>query len=209
MECISNPDSAIAKKVRMMAGSDEKDRLGDKLANLEKVREDLWAAEQDRELLAKLREAAEARAAAERQQPATTRLFNRILCPLDFDEGSLNALRLAIQLAAQNKAELYLLHVCPTVVIPLGGPVTAPIMAEQSARQRLEEIASRDLAGIRHELLVTTGDAPEKVINAQAGLAADLIVMGTHGRAGLSRLFLGSVAERVVREASCPVLTTR
>jgi universal stress protein A len=209
VECIFNPDSATAKKVRMMAASDEKDRFGDKLANLEKVREDQWAAERDRELLAKLRQAAEARAAAERQQPNTARLFNRILCPLDFEEGSLNALRLAIQLAAQNKAELYLLHICPTVVIPLGGPVTEPLMAEQSARQRLEEIASRDLAGIRYELLVTTGVAAEKVIDVQAGLAADLIVMGTHGRAGLSKLFLGSIAERVVREASCPVLTTK
>lgn len=206
---IANPRSLMAEKVRMMAISDEKDRLGDKLANLEKVREDLWAAERDRELLAKLRQAAEARAAAEPQRRETAKVFNRILCPLDFEEGSLKALELAVRLAAQNKAELYLLHVCPVVVIPLGGEVTEPLMAEQSAQQRLEEIADRDLAGIRYELLVTTGDAAEKVIGVQAGLAADLIVMGTHGRGGLRRLFLGSVAERIVREAPCPVLTTR
>jgi nucleotide-binding universal stress UspA family protein len=193
----------------MMAGSDEKDRFGDKLADLEKVREDLWAAERDRELLARLRQAADARAAAEQPQPETIRLFNRILCPLDFEEGSLNALKLATRLAAQNKAELYLLHVCPTTAIPLGGPATEPIMAEQSARQRLQEIANPDLAAIPHELLVTTGNAAERVIDMQTGLAADLIVMGTHGRAGLSRLIVGSVAERVVREASCPVLITR
>jgi len=192
-----------------MAGSDEKDRLGDKLANIEKVREDLWAAERDRELLAKLRQAAETRAAAKKQRPKPARIFNRILCPLDFEEGSTRALRLAIGLAAQNKAELYLLHVCPAVMIPLGGTVTEPLMAEQSARQRLEEIATRDLAGIQYKLLVTTGDAAERLINAQSALAADLIVMGTHGRGGLGRLFLGSVAERTVREASCPVLTTR
>ena len=116
---------------------------------------------------------------------------------------------MAVQLAAQNQAELYLLHVCPVVLIPLGGQVTEPVMAEQSARQRLEEIANRDLAGIRYELLVTTGDVAERMISVQTGLAADLIVMGTHGRGGLRRLFLGSVAERIVREASCPVLTTR
>jgi len=193
----------------MMAGSDEKDRLGDTLANIEKVREHLWAAERDRELLAKLRQAAEARAAAKQQGREAAKVFNRILCPLDFAEGSLKALELAIRLAAQNKAELYLLHVCPVVVIPLGGQVTEPVMAEQAARQRLEEIAISDLAGIRYELLITTGYAAEKVISVQAGLAADLIVMGTHGREGLRRLFLGSVAERIVREASCPVLTTR
>jgi universal stress protein A len=192
-----------------MAGSDEKDRLGEKLANIEKVREDLWAAERDRELLARIRQAAETRAAAEKRRSQTIKVFNRILCPLDFEEGSMRALRLAIGLAAQNKAELYLLHVCPAVMIPLGGTVTEPLMAEQSARQRLEGIAAGDLAGIHYELVVTSGDAAERVISAQSALAADLIVMGTHGRGGLSRLFLGSVAERTVREASCPVLTTR
>lgn len=192
-----------------MAGSDEKDRFGDKLANLEKVREDLWAAERDRELLAKLRQAAEARAAAEQQASQTARVFARILCPLDFEEGSLRALALATKLAAQNKAELYLLHVCPAVLVPLGGPVTEPLMAEQSARQRLEEIAIRDLPGIQHQLFVMTGDAAERVISTQSALAADLIVMGTHGRGGLRRLILGSVAEQIVREASCPVLTIR
>jgi len=193
----------------MMASSDEKDRFGDAIANIEKVREDLWAAERDRELLAKLRQAAEARAAAEQERREPVKVFNRILCPLDFEECSLKALGLAVQLAAQNQAELYLLHVCPVVLIPLGGQVTEPVMAEQSARQRLEEIANRDLAGIRYELLVTTGDVAERMISVQTGLAADLIVMGTHGRGGLRRLFLGSVAERIVREASCPVLTTR
>ena len=193
----------------MMASSDEKDRFGDAIANIEKVREDLWAAERDRELLAKLRQAAEARAAAEQERREPVKVFNRILCPLDFEECSLKALGLAVRLAAQNQAELYLLHVCPVVLIPLGGQVTEPVMAEQSARQRLEEIANRDLAGIRYELLVTTGDVAERMISVQTGLAADLIVMGTHGRGGLRRLFLGSVAERIVREASCPVLTTR
>ena len=193
----------------MMASSDEKDRFGDALANIEKMRENLWAAERDRELLAKLRQAAEARAAAEQQRRETASVFNRILCPLDFEEVSLKALGLAVRLAAQNNAELYLLHVCPVVMIPLGGQVTEPVIAEQSARKRLEEIANRDLAEIRHELLVTTGDAAERVISVQTGLAADLIVIGTHGRGGLRRLFLGSVAERIVREASCPVLTTR
>jgi universal stress protein A len=192
-----------------MASSDEKDRLGDKLAALEKVREDLWAAERDRELLARIRQAAEAREAATKQLPETAKGFNRILCPLDFAEGSLKALGLATRLAAQNKAELYLLHVCPVVVIPLGGTVSEPVLAEQAARQRLEQIANRDLPNIQYELLVTTGDAAERVINAQSALDADLIVMGTHGRGGLRRLFLGSVAERVVREAPCPVLTTR
>jgi nucleotide-binding universal stress UspA family protein len=190
-----------------MASSDEKDRWGDKLAHLEKVREDLWAGERDRELLAKLRQAAEARAVAEQQTDPAAGIFSRILCPIDFGEVSLRALALATRLATQNSAELCLLHICPAVMIPLGGTVTEPVMAEQSARRRLEEIATRDLSGIHHQLLVTTGDAAEKVLNVQSALAIDLIVMGTHQRAGLRRVILGSVAERIVREASCPVLT--
>jgi universal stress protein A len=191
-----------------MAASDEKDRLGDTLANLEKVREDLWAAERDRELLAKMRQKAEA-SATERESRQAASVFTRILCPLDFEQGSLKALALAAQLAAQNGAELYLLHVCPKVLIPLGGSVTEPLMAEQSARQRLEEIATRDLSGLKYELLVAAGDAAERVLSTQSERAADLIVMGTHGRSGLHRLMLGSIAERIVREAACPVLTIR
>jgi nucleotide-binding universal stress UspA family protein len=192
-----------------MAGSDEEDRLGERLAAIEKVRENQWAADRDRELLEKLRRAAEARTAAEAPEPKTLRIFKRIICPLDFEEGSLKAPNLAIELAAQNRAELYLLHVCPAIVIPLGGPATQPLMAEQSARQKLEEIAMRDLAEVRYELLVTSGDPAKRMIGMQSGLDADLIVMGTHGRGGLGRLVVGSVAEQVVRQASCPVLTMR
>lgn len=137
------------------------------------------------------------------------KVFNRILCPIDFDENSLKALDLAGRLASQNDAELYLLHVCSTVFIPLGGPVTDQVMAEQSARRTMEEIAGQHLHDIRCQLFVTTGDAAERVSAVQSALDADLIVIGTHGRRGVPRFFLGSVAERVVREAACPVLTIR
>ena len=79
-----------------MAASDEKDRLGQTLADIGKVRESLWAADRDRELLAKLRQAVQDREAAAQQgpqQPAKT--FSRLLCPIDFEEGSLKALKLA------------------------------------------------------------------------------------------------------------------
>ena len=62
---------------------------------------------------------------------------------------------------------------------------------------------------MRYETLVISGDPAERVLETARGLAADLIVMGTHGRKGLSRLVLGSVAERVVRESPVPVLTVR
>jgi nucleotide-binding universal stress UspA family protein len=94
-------------------------------------------------------------------------------------------------------------------MIPLGGPITDRVMAEKSDQQKLEEIAGRHLHDIRYEILITRGDAAERVTNAQSALGVDLIVMGTHGRRGVPRFFLGSVAERVVREAACPVLTIR
>ena len=189
--------------------SNETDRYGDKLRQVEKAREDQWAAEKDRELLARLRQQAEERTATERQQGKTSKLFNRILCPIDFDENSLKALDIAGRLASQNDAELYLLHVCATVFVPLGGPVTDRVMAEQSAQRRMEEIAGQNLFNIRHQLLVTTGDPGQWITAVQSALEADLIVMGTHGRRAVPRFFLGSVAERVVREAECPVLTIR
>jgi universal stress protein A len=199
----------MVRKNKPMAVSDQKDRYGDTLRDVERAREDQWARERDRELLAKMRSQAEERAATERREEKALNVFNRILCPIDFEESSLEALDVAGQLASQNGAELYLLHVCSTVVIPLGGPVTNLVLAEQSAKEKLEELAARSLRDIRYQLLVTTGDAAERVSTVQAALRADLIVMGTHGRRGASRFFLGSVAERVVREAACPVLTIR
>lgn len=85
----------------VMVAADEKDRFGDKLRSVEKAREDQWAAERDRELLARLRRQAEERAARERQPGKTLKVFDRILCPIDFDENSLKALDLASRLASR------------------------------------------------------------------------------------------------------------
>jgi nucleotide-binding universal stress UspA family protein len=73
----------------------------------------------------------------------------------------------------------------------------------------LAEIATQKLARLKHELLVYTGDVIASILNAQSKHESDLLVMATHGRRGLARMFLGSVAEAVVRKASCPVLTIR
>ncbi len=192
-----------------MAASNEKDRYGEKLHSVEQAREDQWAAERDRELLARLRHQAEEREAAERHAARPPKLFKRILCPIDFDENSLKAMTLAGRLASQNDAELYLLHVCPTVFVPLGGIVTERVLEEESARRRIAEIAGQNLHCIRFEILVTIGDPAERVLAVQTELDIDLIAMGTHGRRAVPRFFLGSVAERVVRDAACPVITIR
>ncbi len=184
---------------------DEKDRYGEKLRQAEQARERQWAAQRDEKLLTQLRGRAEKRAATDRQQGEPLKLFHRILCPIDFDENSLKALGMAGRLASQNAAELYLLHTCSTAGISVPDWDTE----EHSAKRRIKEIADRQLHDIRYDLFVTTGDVAERVNAVQSGLKADLIVIGTHGRRGVPRLFLGSVAERVIREAACPVLTVR
>ena len=146
--------------------------------------------------------------------------FKNILVPIDFSEHSLHALRLAISLARHSGATVTLLHVG---VVPhiysteLGmSGATGPLFTEMSEqvsreqRHRLEKVAHEELPDeIPHALVIREGFPPEEVI-AQVGHGShDLVVMGTHGRTGLGRVLLGSVAERVVRECPVPVLVTR
>jgi universal stress protein A len=140
-----------------------------------------------------------------------TRLFRKVLCPIDFSEHSFEALDIALKVVQQNDAALYLLNVAP---MPAGAAGFQPVpmepypIVEQDRREQLEKLAQERIpAAVRSETIVTTGDPAEQVLATARGLDADLIVMGTHGRKGLGHLVLGSVAERVVRESPIPVLT--
>ena len=189
--------------------SDERDRLGQRLGDVSSAAQNAWATKSDRALLARLKKAAQERLAKEKRERRKPRAFNRVLCAIDFGQGSLNALDLAGRIAVENDAALYLLHVCPTVAVPLGGPLTATPEVEEAARRKLAETAARYLAKIPHELLVVTGDPAQRIVDIQSALGADLVVMGTFARHGVPRFFLGSVADRVVRAAACPVLTVK
>jgi universal stress protein A len=141
-----------------------------------------------------------------------TSIFSRILCPVDLDH-SLKALDFAIRLARQNSAKLYILHVA---AIPIGATELTSAADEEPywevpARKRMEQMAQEKLAGVynNYELMMRSGDSATRILIAQAEVHADLIVMATHGRTGLTHFFMGSVAERVVREAVCPVMTVR
>ena len=110
---------------------------------------------------------------------------------------------------------LYLLHVLQI------NPLTAQGAAQgyagkdfydsqvEHARGRLEQYAQSIPAGVRRELAIEIGEPGHLIIAAQQRLGADLVVMATHGRRGLKHLVLGSVAERIVRESTAPVLTVR
>ena len=188
-----------------MASADEKDRYGEKLRQVGKAREEQWARQAENTLLDELRN----QAGDQAREDVDKKIFRRILCPIDFEENSLAALEMAGRLAAQNNSQLYVLYAFPTFPVPMPGTTIDPLTIQRSARQKLAQVVSRRLPGTACELLVMEGDPAERIITTQSSLGIDLIVMGTHGRAGISRLILGSVAQKVVKEAACPVLTTR
>jgi len=136
-------------------------------------------------------------------------IFKRILCPMDFDANSNAALALAREIAVQNRATIYLVHIVP---LPPPGPEIGAWsgMLARDCKKRLEQVAERRLGGkVPYQVHVKAGRPDVDVLNFVSRLRADVVVMATHGRRGLKRFLLGSVAERVVREASCPVLTVR
>jgi universal stress protein A len=142
----------------------------------------------------------------------TTSIFKRILCPVVV-EHSLKALDFAIRLTHQNGSKLYVLYVA---AIPLGATELTSTADEEpywevAPRKRLETMAEEKLVGVvdGYELMTRSGEPAARILMAQGEIGADLIVMATHGRSGISHFFLGSVAERVVRESACPVLTIR
>lgn len=138
-----------------------------------------------------------------------------ILVPVDFSEYAEHALDYAIALAAKLDAKVHLLNVIgiPALGVPeLGVALSASMMDTivKDNQAALDKLASarRTKAPIG-EVMLRTGDARDVIVRACEEVGADLIVMGTHGRRGVSRALLGSVAESVVRTAPCPVLTLR
>ena len=139
------------------------------------------------------------------------RFFKKILCPIDFDDNSIAALHYARDLAKEQDATLHVMHV---VFIPLISPgfpgEPYPVVSEEPSKLELQKIAREHLDGkVRYELASRSGRPAETINQAAEDLGVDLIVMATHGRTGVTRLFLGSVAEHVVRSSSRPVLTIR
>jgi universal stress protein A len=144
------------------------------------------------------------------------RAFRCILHPTDFSSASAAAFRRALALAKASRAPLVLVHVM-TPPSPFIGDGPAPAsyidllaLARRSARRRLARAAEQARRqGVQVRALFVEGLPADEILRAARRVRADLVVVGTHGRSGVSRLFMGSVAERVVRESRCPVLTVR
>jgi nucleotide-binding universal stress UspA family protein len=134
-----------------------------------------------------------------------------ILHPTDFSKNSECAFQMATALARDYGAQLLVVHVAPVpaAVYGFGEGVMPPhTEVEQEVRQELDQIQAPD-PSVRISHRLEQGDPVSEILKVADETHADLIVMGTHGRRGLQRLVMGSVAELIVRRASCPVLTVR
>jgi nucleotide-binding universal stress UspA family protein len=145
--------------------------------------------------------------------------INKILYPTDFSEYSKAALPYAIDMTRQNNAELFCLHVVEMpkeeyltseYMVPLNLPHVPEDKVLRTARARLEKFVSENLSEIdKITSRVLVGTPFVEIIRYAREQSIDLIVMGTHGHSALAAMLLGSVAEKVVRKAPCPVLTVR
>ena len=143
-------------------------------------------------------------------------LFARIVCPVDFSEFSILAYRHALSLSEHYQAELFVLHCVEISRYSSAGFVPGTYFDD--FRRHLLLIGEQEVAKLvgavhgsaaKPQHAVLEGLAPDSIMAFAKDHDADLIVMGTHGRRGFDRLMLGSVTERVIRNASCPVLAVR
>ena len=142
-------------------------------------------------------------------------IVQHVLVPMDFSATADQALAYAIALAQQLHARLTLLHVLDLTPVTME-EMTAGVVAtylddlETDAQHLLQASLERvQRAGLQGESLLVQGTPTQTIVDTAGEQGVDLILMGTHGRTGLAHVFLGSVAEHVVRQGPCPVLVVR
>ena len=143
--------------------------------------------------------------------------IRRILYPTDFSRASGAAFTKAVDLAKTNKAELQVVHVLAPAMSMVGDGYVSPQVYEDLAasaraygKKNLDAlVAKAKKAGVRAKSILLEGVPHEQIARTARRQRADLVVMGTHGRTGLAKIFLGSVAGRVIAIAPCPVMTVR
>jgi universal stress protein A len=131
--------------------------------------------------------------------------MRHILVPMDWSAASGRAFQVAASLASDHDGQLLLLYVVPLPAVMYGPPPESYLshMHEELCRMKPSD------PKVRCRYVVVEGDPAAAILGAAREGNCDLIVMGTHGRTGLNRLLMGSVAEEVVRKAPCPVLTVK
>jgi nucleotide-binding universal stress UspA family protein len=207
--------------------ADESDHLIDKLELVGRAKEDQYFRKIDQELIAKRHREAENK---QREAQRLAGVFAKLLVAVDFSPFSRIALSYASDVAKRLESAVIVVHVIPGEAVEvriaerhperpllvgashaMHDEGLAELVHEQreKAYEALQQFLPGDLAGQTVELRVLVGSPFERILETARDDNVDLIVLGTHGRSGLSRLITGSVAERVVRFAPCPVLTVK
>ena len=142
------------------------------------------------------------------------RQINRILCPVDLSDSSRHAIAHAVMMAHWYNARITALHVCNPVIVPSTGFVVAgtpsvAVLTQDEVKEVRAQIVRWFGSGETEQIdfVIGNGHVANCVLDRALSLPADLIVMGTHGAGGFEHLVLGSVAEKVLRKATCPVMT--
>jgi len=141
--------------------------------------------------------------------------LKKILCSVDFSEGSPLVAEYAATLARAAKAEIICVYVAPSLAEYVGFNVPQAALdtfvgdVVASAETTMNDFTAEHFKDLPARGLVLTGYPAEEILKAADSQHADMIVMGTHGRTGIDRIIFGSVAEKVVKTATCPVLTVK
>lgn len=138
--------------------------------------------------------------------------ISRVLCPVDFSETSSQAVEQAVAIAGWYRARLTAVHVYSPIFMPVPGLPPPADRVTDSALHRVHDettkfVEAAQAAGVGVDVAIDVGQPAAEILERARSLPADLIVMGTHGASGVERLVLGSVTEKVLRKATCPVLT--
>ena len=141
-------------------------------------------------------------------------VLRNILCPIDHSKHSESALKYAIAFALKDKANLYLMHVLDSRMHEEAEGVSELMSIDEKGlnelKDKLEKSVPEEIrAEINCEASVCLGIPFDEIVKVAKDKNIDLIVMGTHGRTGISHVMLGSIAEKVMREAPCPVMIVK
>jgi nucleotide-binding universal stress UspA family protein len=140
--------------------------------------------------------------------------FKKIVCATDFSDASYEALQTSVDMAAYMNAEIFVVHIVPKMhgippdpLYAFEGPEEYERLLKADAEQQLQKIIEQRVPkDIPSQTIISQEEAAEGILRVAGEVGAEVIVIATHGRTGWRHLVFGSVAERVIREAHCPVL---
>ena len=142
--------------------------------------------------------------------------ISKVLVPIDFSDYSKSALKYAVNFAKIFKADMFLIYVVEPIIYPPDfsmGQIAIPSVStewDERAKEELDKLAKTEISSdVNVKTIIKTGKPFVEIIETATEENIDLIIIATHGHSGVEHILFGSTAEKVVRKASCPVLTLR